>query len=700
VEVKKAILLILIFCKDVYCNSLPAASNHKKIIQELIQKKQQKVQNNKTSVAEALERLRDHSNLDVLDSVVDDFDKAGGEDYAHFKTEQSQLTDKKATLSNYSTILACLTTILSITGMIAAYTFLGKYVRRSSSSGDQNDKNPGNRGPTGGNKVGKSRDGSSTNPSVAFVNTAVTSGERSVPFLLSSEPVIDVIPPAAELVVPLFPLVSATIKLGESSVNIDGVPTSSDSLSPVAVTESVMSLASEDSGKGSFCLQSLTIESGEALDEIDEELESSDLFSTGEGIELAVPLAEQHGSESSSLQGSTIEPGEASAKIDKKANGLGIQLIDAIRRFSNIDRIKDLIAQGANINVQDDDMFYRPLDKAVTVKEIEVINVLLDEGANIDAQGQDGFTPLCQAVENWEAHGDNTEIIDLLLEKGADINGKDSSGLSFLHRAVSDNKMHVVNFLLERGATRIDIDIKDINGDTPLCCAVFNNNAEIVKLLLENGADSNVQNDFGNTPFHKAAFYNSVNVVDLLVGMGINVGINVKNKDGNTPLHVVKSKAMVNQFLNAGADINAQNILGMSPLHQAVVNGNIDVIHALLDRSAYIDAKDKCHYTPLYWAIVFRNRNPANIVDLLLKRGADVNARGYQNSTLLHWVIWCRVDIDIDIVKLLLDRGADINIPNCLGQTPLELAKALNREEIIDLFSQYGSTLIIERGLL
>lgn len=56
--------------------------------------------------------------------------------------------------------------------------------------------------------------------------------------------------------------------------------------------------------------------------------------------------------------------------------------------------------------------------------------------------------------------------------------------------------LNIVKRLLE---VNVELNLQDANGDTALMHAVSNNRLELVDLLLNNGADHSIQNEDGNT---------------------------------------------------------------------------------------------------------------------------------------------------------------------------------------------------------
>jgi ankyrin repeat protein len=83
----------------------------------------------------------------------------------------------------------------------------------------------------------------------------------------------------------------------------------------------------------------------------------------------------------------------------------------------------------------------------------------------------------------------------------------------------------------------------------------------MTKLLIENGAEVNIKNTDGETPIHEA--YN-MEIAELLINNGADV--NVKDKYGRTPLHKAKSMDVICLLVKHHADVNAFDNDGLSPI--------------------------------------------------------------------------------------------------------------------------------------
>ena len=267
-------------------------------------------------------------------------------------------------------------------------------------------------------------------------------------------------------------------------------------------------------------------------------------------------------------------------------------------------------------------------------------------------------------------------------------------------------------------------------GHTPLhFAAQANPDPSVAAYLIELGADLEARSSLadGGTPLHLAAGGWGMRRAELFL-MGRNsigtVGLK-KIVDG---LHNLEQRGkltgnnlhVVEILLDTGADINALDLWGASPLHRAAaVASNPDTVELLLSRGARLDAVDSRGWTPLHMAALSNMTH--EVVQYLLDHGADFNASSNQGRTPLHFAaesvtpkvlsallhagsyvdakdkenttplhVAARNPIS-DFAQLLLDHGADLESKDFRGRTPLHWSLRSNDNPAM-------SILLIERG--
>jgi len=112
--------------------------------------------------------------------------------------------------------------------------------------------------------------------------------------------------------------------------------------------------------------------------------------------------------------------------------------------------------------------------------------------------------------------------------------------------------------------------------------------------------------------------------------------------------------------------------------------GNAAKVRAALDRGADVNARDAAGNTPLMLVTVYSD---AATMRLLLNRGADVNAANTEGATAL-----MRAAVDYEKLHLLVERGGNVNAQSRLGNTPLMLAaRPMNSHRAVELLLSRGA---------
>ena len=227
-------------------------------------------------------------------------------------------------------------------------------------------------------------------------------------------------------------------------------------------------------------------------------------------------------------------------------------------------------------------------------------------------------------------------------------------------------------------------------GASALHVAVLKDNREIVQLLLDNGADFEIKalDEFKGSPLEWAAFFGIKDMAVFLVDSGAD--INARNAYGTTPLDAVnpfipeedrkqfdENRAFLRQYFS---EKGAESTAPVLTLLDAIDQDNTNAVRAHMESGTN---PDKTFIPPglpfagasaLHVAVLKDNRE---IVQLLLDNGADIDIKALDEfkGSPLEWAAFFGIK---EMAVFLVESGTDINSKNAYGTTPLDATSSDN----------------------
>uniref|UniRef100_A0A8C8SMG2 Notch receptor 3 n=1 Tax=Pelusios castaneus TaxID=367368 RepID=A0A8C8SMG2_9SAUR len=200
----------------------------------------------------------------------------------------------------------------------------------------------------------------------------------------------------------------------------------------------------------------------------------------------------------------------------------------------------------------------------------------------------------------------------------------------------------------------MDVNVRGPDGFTPLMLASFCGGGVETDLAEEDEADDS-----------------SANIISDLICQGANLSAQT-DRTGETALHLAARYARADaakRLLDAGADTNAQDNTGRTPLHAAVTADAQGVFQILIrNRSTDLDARMVDGSTAL---ILAARLAVEGMVEELIACHADVNAVDELGKSALHWAAAVN---NVEATIALLKNGANKDMQDSKEETPLFLA--------------------------
>lgn len=247
---------------------------------------------------------------------------------------------------------------------------------------------------------------------------------------------------------------------------------------------------------------------------------------------------------------------------------------------------------------------------------------------------------LCEdinSVDNWgrtpfhiAVAANDIAAMQLLLDAGSDPEAT-WRGQTSMYLAAQTGSADALQFLLKLG---MKPDMTWAFDDTPLMNALEHDALECVWILLAAGAASKHRTASENSPVHCAR---SIAGFQLLLDAGAD--LNAVNGEGSWPLKTAawNGDAALTQFLLQNGALPNLTSTGETALHDAVRSDSLETVSLLLDAGADPNAQDVDGWTPLFCL-----RSP-EMARLLRERGADPAIPDQIGGLPASWIKDCEI---------------------------------------------------------
>lgn len=252
------------------------------------------------------------------------------------------------------------------------------------------------------------------------------------------------------------------------------------------------------------------------------------------------------------------------------------------------------------------------LHLAAALGEAGICRVLLRARFDVSATDHLGFSPLLSAASGeharrtpahrqWYQRDEARRAADtarVLLEAGAAVDHCDAHGRTALFHGAAQGHRALLEVLLAHGA-RVDMLTGD--GQSALHAASHRGAVAAIATLVADGVDPDIRDASGTTALDLAAANEFVHAAAALLLAGATPG----GASDATRIHAFAAAGDLRRLereIANGAEIDALDRRGRTPLHWACQTGRPHVIAALLQAGARQDPQDDTGARPIDYA--------------------------------------------------------------------------------------------------
>lgn len=206
-------------------------------------------------------------------------------------------------------------------------------------------------------------------------------------------------------------------------------------------------------------------------------------------------------------------------------------LLQAILRSDDL-ATKWLLENGADPSIASATGNFPLMAASSNRKPVELVRLLLENGADPNQLSRFGTNCVLAGAANRRFAD---KLVPMMLDAGCNPAAVDDKGMGLLH-LLAQTHPKVMQYLLEKHGSKLDVDAPARSGTTPLGNAAEAGSIESIKLLLEHGANPNTRsaNSFGDRPTALMAIATTGNMEVLHLALDKGADVGMRDEEGRS----------------------------------------------------------------------------------------------------------------------------------------------------------------------
>ena len=361
------------------------------------------------------------------------------------------------------------------------------------------------------------------------------------------------------------------------------------------------------------------------------------------------------------------------ALINNKSHDGSTALLYAVQN-ANLKCVKSLIANGANVNLEDDtypnysnlsssQQTLSPIVETIrrlqpdseysSIVMTDIFDLLLDNGVDVNKP----YSPCKPKPIEYAIHLGNVQCIKKLIEKGARLGTIDDEDVYIWSDIALIGSVDLLKCMLDHG---IDKDCTDMDGQSLLSYTVLSRNVQAIRYLLDLGV-----NMTSSAPQTDEILCMHCGKSRQLLETIKHVSMDTTEEDRIQEPHMVVCELNVLDLVQLLEEYGNPNFKSMNTLRHAVKHGSLEVVTYLLGKHNYplnVEYARKCDDNIDYRNILIEAcwYSTDGIIKVLLDHGADPN-KSICNKKCSSAMITAIVHQHVEVVAQFIQRGVDIN---------------------------------------